>query len=145
MSEEIILDDDPDAGLGFLDVPRDNTQILDSGIEMEIDCPQCDQSVVIELPWSDIGLLALGKQVRNIKREQGGSIKTFAPCQQCATNHMQRGESAVEARRNSTSVVSISAAEVGQWITIGISQQLIPAPILRAIHARRQQQAKRRR
>jgi ribosomal protein S27E len=140
LGDEIIIDTEIE-NRGFHEIGGDDIALHDNGIEVDVDCPQCEQSQVLSLSWADVGMLGLGQKVKGFERTRSGGAMTRIPCPQCRNRLIAAGDSLPVASRNSTSEVTFTSNDIRQWVAIGLEMKRIPVKIANAlIQSRRRRQ-----
>jgi hypothetical protein len=113
---EMEFDEAPTRGVHRIDA--DNIRIVEGGVVIEADCPNCQDTTTIEIPWKELVLLAVGQGVPGLTRVYGG-YKARAACEACVERLMEAEVSEGRARRGATADITISMDEVRSWVIKG--------------------------
>lgn len=143
--EELVFDRDDAIGEHTLDPKKGNIRVKEGGVEIEVDCPQCDYTRSLELDWRDVAFLAFGLPVRPLHVKRGGTgFQAYVVCEQCRERlHEQQDP---KAKQHATTVLDLSRNEIKQWANEGKEGgYLTPGMIAKAQAAVQQRVGKRRR
>lgn len=116
--EELVFDRDDAVGEHQLDPKKGNIRLKEAGVEVEVDCPQCDYTRSLELDWRDVTILAFGMPVRPLHIKSGGTgYQAYVVCEQCRERLTEQQDP--QAKRHATTVLDLSKAEIQDWARQG--------------------------
>jgi hypothetical protein len=113
---EMQFDEAPTRGVHR--ISADNIRIVEEGVVIEADCPNCQDTTTIEIPWTELVQLAVGREVPGLSRVRAGYIARAA-CEACVDRLMEAQVSERRARKGATADITISMDEVFAWVRKG--------------------------
>jgi hypothetical protein len=113
---EMEFDEAPQRGVHR--IKPEDILMREEGVEIEADCPNCQDTTAIQIPWTELVSLAVNKPVPGLRLVRGG-YEARAACDSCIERLVEQQVSESRARKGATATITISMDEIFSWIKKG--------------------------